>query len=147
MHRLPPWIWLLLAGVFAITASLAWIKSQSRPAAIVDTSVMALVAKKDIAPATRLGAELVQSSPWSPAHLPKGAFTNLAELEGRVAAYPMVEGELILEKKLAPKGTLSGLTALLPATKRAMTVKVDEASGSGGFRGPGQPGGRPGDHR
>ena len=136
MHRLPPWIWLLLAGVFATTASLAWIKSQSRPVALVDTSVMALVAKKDIAPATRLDAEQVQSSPWSPAHLPKGAFTNLAELEGRVAAYPLVEGELVLEKKLAPKGTLSGLAALLPATKRAMTVKVDEASGVAGFVAP-----------
>ena len=44
-----------------------------------------------------------------------------------------MEGELILEKKLAPKGTLLGLTALLPATKRAMTVKVDEASGVVGF--------------
>ena len=136
MHRLPPWIWLLLAGVFATTASLAWLKSQSRPVANVETAVMALVAKKDIAPATRLGAEQVQSSPWSPAHLPKGAFTNLAELEGRVAAYPLVEGELVLEKKLAPKGTLSGLTALLPATKRAMTVKVDEASGVAGFVAP-----------
>jgi pilus assembly protein CpaB len=136
MHRLPPWIWLLLAGVFATTASLAWLKNQSRPVAIVDTSVMALVAKKDIAPATRLDAEQVQSSSWSPAHLPKGAFTNLAELEGRVAAYPLVEGELVLEKKLAPKGTLSGFTALLPATKRAMTVKVDEASGVAGFVAP-----------
>jgi pilus assembly protein CpaB len=136
MHRFPPWIWLLLAGVFGITASLAWVTSQSRPAPVVDKSVMALVAKKDIAPATRLGAEQVELSPWSPAHLPKGAFTNLAELEGRVAAYPLVEGELVLEKKLAPKGTLSGLTALLPASKRAMTVKVDEASGVAGFVAP-----------
>ena len=136
MHRFPPWIWLLLAGVFGITASLAWVTSQSRPAPVVKNSVMALVAKTDIAPATRLGAEQVQLSPWSRAHLPKGAFTNLAELEGRVAAYHLVEGELVLEKKLAPKGTLSGLTVLLPATKRAMTVKVDEASGVAGFVAP-----------
>ena len=136
MHRLPPWIWLLLAGVFGITASLAWVKSQSRPAPSAEKPVMALVAKHDIAPATRLSADQVQPSPWSRASLPKGAFTSLAELEGRVAAYPLVEGELVLEKKLAPKGTLPGLTALLPASKRAMTVKVDEASGVAGFVAP-----------
>ncbi len=136
MHRLPPWIWLLLAGVFGITASLAWIKSQARPALIVEKTAMVLMAKKDIPPATRLSAEQLQLSPWSQANLPKGAFTGLADLEGRVVAYPLVEGELILEKKLAPKGTLPGLTALLPATKRAMTVKVDEASGVAGFVAP-----------
>ena len=48
----------------------------------------------------------------------------------------MVEGELILEKKLAPKGTVPGLTALLSANMRAMTVKVDEASGVAGFVAP-----------
>ncbi len=133
MHRLPPWIWLLLAGVFGITASLAWVKNQSRPAPSGEKPIMALVARKDIAPATRLSADQVKPSPWSRANLPKGAFTSLAELEGRVAAYPLVEGELILEKKLAPKWTLPGLTALLPASKRAMTVKVDEASGVAGF--------------
>ncbi len=133
MHRLPPWIWLLLAGVFGIAASLAWVKSQSHPAPIVEKAAMVLVAKQDIPPATRLSADQVQLSPWSRTHLPKGAFTSLGDLEGRVIAYPLVEGELILEKKLAPKGTLPGLTALLPATKRAMTVKVDEASGVAGF--------------
>lgn len=136
MHRFPPWIWLLLAGVFGLTASLAWVNGQSRPAPAMEKSVHALVAKKDIAPATRLSSEQVQLSPWSQAHLPKGAFASLAELDGRVAAYPLVEGELVLEKKLAPKGTLPGLTALLPDTKRAMTVKVDEASGVAGFVAP-----------
>ncbi len=62
------------------------------------------VAKKDIAPATPVRPGAVQSAPWSRESLPKGAFNNLAELEGRVVAFPLVEGELILEKKLAPKG-------------------------------------------
>ncbi|MFZ2089670.1 MAG: Flp pilus assembly protein CpaB, partial [Desulfobaccales bacterium] len=37
---------------------------------------------------------------------------------------------------LAPKGVIPGLTALLPQEKRAMTVKVDEASGVAGFLNP-----------
>lgn len=136
MRRLPPWIWLILAAAFGIIATVAWIQNQSPGPAPAAATVGALVAKRDISPAARLGAELVQAVPWSPANLPKGAFTSPAELEGRVAAYPLVEGELILEKKLAPKGTVPGLTALLPANKRAMTVKVDEASGVAGFLAP-----------
>jgi pilus assembly protein CpaB len=45
-------------------------------------------------------------------------------------------GEPILEAKLAPKGVPAGLTALIPPEKRAMTVKVDEASGVAGFLNP-----------
>ncbi|MCX5893851.1 MAG: Flp pilus assembly protein CpaB [Deltaproteobacteria bacterium] len=134
MRRLPSWVWLMLAAVSGIIASVAWIKNQGvRPPPVVEQTVAALITKRDIPAATRLGADLISTSQWSKANLPKGTFTNVAELKDRVAAYPMVEGELILEKKLAPKGTGAGLTALLTANKRAMTVKVDEASGVAGF--------------
>jgi pilus assembly protein CpaB len=46
-------------------------------------------------------------------------------------------GDLITENKLAPKGTVPGITALLSPNQRAMTVKVDEASGVAGFLTPG----------
>ncbi len=136
MQRFPPWIWLILAGVFAISASLAWVKGQARPVAVPEKSAMVLVASKDIPPTTRLAADQVHLAPWSQANIPKGAFNALAGVEGRVTASPLVEGELVLEKKLAPQGTLPGLSALLPASKRAMTVKVDEASGVAGFLAP-----------
>ena len=124
----------MLAAVSGIIASVVWIKHQGvQPAPVERQTVAALIVKRDIAPATRLDADLVTTAAWSRDNLPKGAFTNAAELEGRVTAYPMVEGELILEKKLAPKGTIPGLTALLSANMRAMTVKVDEASGVAGF--------------
>jgi hypothetical protein len=84
MHRLPPWIWLLLAGIFGISASLAWVKSQARPAPIVEKAALVPVARKDIPPATRLSVDQLQLAPWSRAHLPKGAFTSLGDLEGRV---------------------------------------------------------------
>jgi pilus assembly protein CpaB len=53
-----------------------------------------------------------------------------------VTAMPLNPGEPILESKLAPKGVIPGLTALLSPEKRAMTVKVDEASGVAGFLNP-----------
>lgn len=127
----------MLAAVSGIIASIVWIKQQgAQPAPVEAPTVAALIVKRDIAPATRLTADLVATVAWSRDNLPKGAFINAAEVEGRVTGYPMVEGELILEKKLAPKGTVPGLTALLSANMRAMTVKVDEASGVAGFVAP-----------
>jgi pilus assembly protein CpaB len=137
MRRFPPWIWLVLAGVFGVTASLAWVRSQSvRPAVSQKNSVMVLAAKRDIPSATRLSPDLMKAIPWDQTNLPQGVFTQMAQLQGRVTAYPVVEGELVLEKTLAPKGTAPGLSALLPPNKRAMTVKVDEASGVAGFVSP-----------
>jgi len=57
----------------------------------------------------------------------------LEEVAGRVVVLPLGAGEPILEPKLAPKGTPPGMTALVSPGKRAMTVKVDEASGVAGF--------------
>ena len=137
MRRFPPWIWLVLAGVFGVSASLAWVKSQSVPSGSHhEPAVMVLAANRDIPPATRLSPDQLKAIPWDRANLPQGVFTQMTPLAGRVTAYPFVEGELILEKKLAPKGTGPGLTALLPPNKRAMTVKVDEASGVAGFVAP-----------
>ncbi|MCL4500916.1 MAG: Flp pilus assembly protein CpaB [Deltaproteobacteria bacterium] len=137
MSRLPPWIWLLLAALSGITASFVWFMHQGgQPARLEPQTRTVLTAKRDIAPATLLSAEMMATTDWNRGNLPKGAFTSVAEIEGRVTALPMVEGDLLLEKKLAPKGTVPGLTALLSANKRAMTVKVDEASGVAGFVAP-----------
>jgi Flp pilus assembly protein CpaB len=64
-------------------------------------------------------------------------FATLAQLDDRVAATLIMPGDLILENKPAPKGTVPGISALLSPNQRAMTVKVDEASGVAGFLHPG----------
>lgn len=137
LRRLPSWFWLVLAAVFATAATLAWFKSQPRQqeqTAVRQSKVV--VAKKDIGPAIRLMADQLQVANWHQESLPPGSFSRIEELDGRVTSQPIMEGELILDKRLAPRGTVPGLTALLPPNKRAMTVKVDEASGVAGFISP-----------
>jgi pilus assembly protein CpaB len=133
MNRLPPWLWLVLTVVFAAAAGLAWIKSRPRPVPVPVEMARVVVAKGDLGAATRLSPEQLRVEEWRPESVPKGSSPRPELLEGRVTAYPFTDGEPILEKKLAPKGTSPGLTALLPPHKRAMTVKVDEASGVAGF--------------
>lgn len=138
MRTLPPWVWLLLAAVFGIGASflaLGWLKGLAGPAQTPQV-VQVVVAKSEIGPAIRIGAAMVRLEEWPQKTSPPGTFASVPEVEGRVTATALAEGELISEKKLLPKGTAPGLPALLPPNKRAMTVKVDEASGVAGFLAP-----------
>lgn len=138
MRRLPPWLWLLMALVFGATATfmaLGWMKKQSQRQvqAPVAPTAPVVVAAKDIEVANALRADQLSVVQWPQDRTPKGGFARLEEVTGRVSVLPMGAGEPVLEPKLAPKGTPAGMTALVSPGKRAMTVKVDEASGVAGF--------------
>ncbi len=140
MRRLPPWLWLMLALVFGAMATfmaMGWLKSQSRKVVQQKTeTVPVVVATKEVPPAVALSGDQVKVSQWPQDSPLPGKFSRFEDVEGRVSAVPLNPGEPILESKLAPKGVIPGLTALLSPEKRAMTVKVDEASGVAGFLNP-----------
>ncbi|OGP70486.1 MAG: Flp pilus assembly protein CpaB [Deltaproteobacteria bacterium RBG_13_58_19] len=136
MRRLPPWLWLVLALVFGTTATfmaISWLKGQSQKQAQEVKTAPVVIAAKEIGPAMALAGDQLVVRRWPQENCPQGGFATVEEVMGRVSAYPFGAGEPILEVKLAPKGMAPGLTALLPPEKRAMTVKVDEASGVAGF--------------
>ena len=140
MRRLPPWFWLILALVFGATATfmaMGWLKSQSQKRAQQPSMHMdgVVVATKDVAPAVALSSGHLTVQ-WPQDSAPPGKFARLEDVVGRVTAIPLSTGEPVMESKLAPKGVIPGLTALLHPEKRAMTVKVDEASGVAGFLNP-----------
>ena len=93
--------------------------------------------KNAVAPTSLLSAEQFKTEVWHQEKPPLGSFNNLEQLVGRVTATSILPGDLITEGKLAPKGSMQGITALLSPNQRAMTVKVDEASGVAGFLTPG----------
>ena len=139
MRRLPPWVWLLMALVFGATATfmaLGWMKTQSRRQVQKAPKVpMApvVVAAKDVDAAQGLKAGQLSIVQWPQKSSPKGGFSSVEEVVGRVTVLPLGAGEPILEPKLAPQGTPAGMVALVGNNKRAMTVKVNEASGVAGF--------------
>ncbi len=139
MRSVPPWVWLLLAVVFGTAASilaLGWLKHPDRQPAQAPAVIKVVVAKTEIGAATRITPAMIQLESWPQKTSPKGSFASVSEVEGRVTAGSLSEGELITDRKLVPKGATPGLPALLPVNKRAMTVKVDEASGVAGFLAP-----------
>jgi pilus assembly protein CpaB len=126
----------LVFGATATFMALGWMKNQSqRQVQQVPKvpTVAVVVATKDIDAANALRGDQLSVVQWPQNTTPKGGFGSLEEVAGRVATLPMSAGEPILEPKLAPQGTPAGMVALVSSKKRAMTVKVDEASGVAGF--------------
>lgn len=122
----------LIAGLAAVVLAARWLSEQSAGA-----SRMLAVASRDVELGQPLNANLIEMVPWPTAASPDGAFSSLGELEGRVSLAHVQRGELILESRLAPIGTKGGLSAVIPGGKRAITVKVNEVAGVGGFALPG----------
>jgi pilus assembly protein CpaB len=74
---------------------------------------------------------------WPSGSVPQGAFSELKGLPDRVVKTSIQRGEAILGSKLAPVGTLGGLSAVIAEGKRAMTVRVNDVVGVAGFALPG----------
>jgi pilus assembly protein CpaB len=140
MPRLPGWAWLLLAIGFATVASfmaLGWLKRQAAVQSPKGKTIIVVVAKTAVAPTSQLSAEQLKTEVRHQEIPPPGSFNKLEQVVGRVAVTSILPDDLVTEGKLAPKGAVAGITALLSPNQRAMTVKVDEASGVAGFLTPG----------
>jgi pilus assembly protein CpaB len=128
----------LVFGAVATFMAMGWLKSQSQR--VVQQQgpelVPVVVAAKEVPPAVALAGNQLTVRMWPQESALAGKFSRVEELDGRVTAVPLAAGEPVVETKLAPKGVIPGLTALLPPDKRAMTMKVDEASGVAGFLNP-----------
>jgi pilus assembly protein CpaB len=68
---------------------------------------------------------------------PEGSFADTTQVVGRVAATRLLARETITAARLAPLGSIAGLSAVIPEGMRAMTVKVEDDSGMSGFVLPG----------
>lgn len=96
-----------------------------------------VVAVANINQGSRLAPTSLQLADWPATSVPPGAILDPKALEGRIARAEILVGEPVTESKLAPKGTLGGLSAVVSAGKRAMTVRVNDVVGVAGFALPG----------
>ena len=122
----------ILFGLAAVVLASRWLLTQPS-----SNGGRIVVAASDINIGQRLTPEMVKLVEW-PAHsVPKGAFDDPQKLGGRVLRSSLLLGEPLSEAKLAPAGTLGGLSALITEGKRAITVRVNDVIGVAGFALPG----------
>jgi pilus assembly protein CpaB len=96
-----------------------------------------VVAKVDIPLGTKIEAEQLSTVQFPSNAIPEGAFDKPEKLVGRVAVVGVSAREAVTDFKLAPEGSQGGISAVIPAGYRAMTVKVDDVIGVAGFLLPG----------
>jgi len=96
-----------------------------------------VVVKVDVPVGTKLIQEQLATAQLPAGSIPEGTFASPDKLIGRVVLKSIAAREVITESKLAPEGSTGGLSAVIPAGYRAMTVKVDEVVGVSGFITPG----------
>jgi pilus assembly protein CpaB len=122
----------LVLALIAVVLAGRWITER----ASMGTNKLA-VATVDINVGSRITQAAVRFTDWPAGSVPKGTFTDLKLLEGRVVRTSVMSGEPLIESKLAPVGSVGGLSAVVAEGKRAMTVRVNDVIGVAGFALPG----------
>jgi pilus assembly protein CpaB len=99
--------------------------------------VSVVMAATDIPRGRFTSAEMLTTKDYPKEMVPAGAITNKEEAIDRTVFMPLLEGEPILEGKLASKKAGRGLAPLIPSGMRACTIQASLASGVAGLILPG----------
>ena len=128
---------LLAAITFGLIAAVS-VKQYLLSAQTFNRTNDVVVAKVDIPVGSRLIAEQLTVAQFPADVTPAGAITKIdPSLLDRVVVTAISPREPSTEAKLAPVGSLGGLSSVIPEGYRAMTVKVDDVVGVSGFIMPG----------
>ncbi|RFP12623.1 MULTISPECIES: Flp pilus assembly protein CpaB [unclassified Duganella] len=122
----------IVLGLVAVVLASRWLLRQT-PA----SANKIIVAATDVNLGQRLTPEMLKAIDWPADNLPRGAIRDGSKLVGRVLKTSVLRDEPLSEAKLAPAGTLGGLSALISEGKRAITVRVNDVVGVAGFALPG----------
>ncbi|HEX8723216.1 MAG TPA: Flp pilus assembly protein CpaB [Pyrinomonadaceae bacterium] len=125
------------AAVFGLLAAVSVSRYLSDAQANTRNMNNVVVAKVDIPLGTKVEAEQLQTVQFPANAIPEGTFPDPQKLVGRVTVTNIAAREPVTDFKLAPEGSSGGLSAVIPAGYRAMTVKVDDVIGVAGFLQPG----------
>ena len=96
-----------------------------------------VVANGDLSLGSEIRRDDLVTLDWPASAVPEGAFEDPATIVGRGLISSVVRHEPILPSKLASKEAGSGLPPIIPAGKRAMSVRVNEVIGVAGYVLPG----------
>jgi pilus assembly protein CpaB len=138
----------VLFGLLAVFVAQTWLNNQAElRMKNLEASKGKPVAGRTIVVATkplRFGTELTQQQlrevPWPQDALPEGAFTKIPELLSggkRVVLAPIEINEPVLAVKITGPGQRATLSALVRNGMKAVTIRVNDVDGVGGFVLPG----------
>jgi pilus assembly protein CpaB len=134
-------------GLLAVFVAQSWLNSQAeqrlrsleankKPL----TTTTIVVAAKPLRYGNEITAGQLREAPWPENALPKGAYSKISDLLAggrRVALAPIEPNEPVLGPKMTGPGQRATLSALLRDGLKAVTIRVNDVDGVGGFVLPG----------
>ena len=136
----------LLFGLGAAVIAMNWLEGQRGPARVVvapqNTSVRkVVVAGQPLRFGTEITALMLKEVDWPVGAVPTGSFLSVADLtksgERRVVLAAIEKDEPLLAWKITGPGQRASLSAVIGSNKTAMTIRVNDVSGTAGFVLPG----------
>ncbi|WP_246662962.1 Flp pilus assembly protein CpaB [Pseudolabrys sp. FHR47] len=135
----------LLFGIIAVFIAQVWLTDQaSRQVEAVAPQVPArtiVVAKQPLRYGTELTAAMLQEVPWPSESAPAGSFAKIGDvLKGgrRIVLSAVEPHEPVLGVKITGPGERATLSALVKPGMKAVTIRVNDVEGVGGFVLPGE---------
>jgi pilus assembly protein CpaB len=125
-------------GVGATWLANSWLQNRLMPAEAADLNTTpVVVAALEIPFGQKIEAAHLKTIAWPSDNLPEGSFADVSKVEGRIANQKIMKGELVLEQRVVEEVNGSTLSAILTPGMRAITVRVNDVLGVGGFLLPG----------
>jgi len=135
-RMLPVLLIALLAGGGLAFGTYSYLQNMPVKTVTVPTKRV-VVANADLSLGSELRPDDLKTIEWPASAVPEGSFDDSKALLGRGLIASIVRHEPILPGKLASKEAGSGLPPIIPAGKRAMSVRVNEVIGVAGYVLPG----------
>jgi pilus assembly protein CpaB len=134
-------------GLLAVFIAQAWLNNQADLRAKNyaanqkhETTQTIVVAKQPLRFGTELTGAMMQEVPWPARSMPTGAFAKISDvLTGgkRVVLTAIEPNEPVLAVKITGSGQRATLSALVKPGMKAVTIRVNDVEGVGGFVRPG----------
>jgi pilus assembly protein CpaB len=133
-------------GLLAVFVAQGWLNYQAElsrktvaPAAPKVATRTIVVANGPLRFGAHLGPDNLREVEWPDAATPAGTFTSISELTGgkRIVLASIEKNEPILRTKITGPGQKATLSAVIQDGMRAVTVRVNDVEGVGGFVLPG----------
>jgi pilus assembly protein CpaB len=128
---------LVIAAGAAVVANNYVKTSLARANGAMGENVTVVAAAMRIPYATKVELRHVKTMEVPSSLLPPGAVRDFKEIEGSIVKSEILDGEILLKDRLVGSGEGNSLAALVAPNKRAVTVRVNDVIGVGGFLLPG----------
>lgn len=126
----------VIFGLLSACLSFAYLRGQSVAAEPIPT-VAVVTARQDIPARTTITPVMVELRQIPRDSRQSESFTDLSSVVGKTLKFPVAKGEQLINERIVSEKSDGGISANIPAGKRAVAIGINEVVSTGGLLIPG----------